>query len=265
MHLECLGPTGVALFTPDGHEIEVWELASPSKEQLSSWARSFRQNYCLDEEIDRLRDGTGLSRADYLVNLIFPDGKIKPGPSIRAGDFAELLIADYVEMLGYWVPRGKYAEKASRNESVKGIDILGFKNQGSGPDPEDTLLAFEVKAKLTGGEYSGRLQVAIDDSSKDFYLRRGTTLNAIKRRLIDRSKFDEAEKVSRFQNPTDNPYRYKSGAALVVTAAAYDVDGISLSSVVEHHNRQDISLLVIKGERLMDLVHHLYGTAADEA
>ncbi|WP_256775083.1 MULTISPECIES: virulence associated protein [unclassified Stenotrophomonas] len=265
MHLECLGTTGLTLFTSEGHEIEVWELAAPSAEQLSSWARSFRQNYCLDEDVDRLRAGTGLSRADYLINLVFPDESMKPGPSIRAGDFAELLISDYVEMLGYWVPRGKYAEKASRNESVKGIDILGFRHQGVAPDPEDALLAFEVKAQLTGVEYAGKLQVAIDDSSKDFYLRRGTTLNALKRRLIDRSRFDEADAVSRFQNPTDNPYRYKSGAALVVTGTAYDQVGISLSSVMHHNNKQDISLLVVKGENLMDLVHHLYRAAANEA
>ena len=57
-------------------------------------------------------------------------------------------MSDYVEyVLGYWVPRGKYAEKSSRDESVKGVDILGF-CLATPPTPihADTLLAFEVKA-----------------------------------------------------------------------------------------------------------------------
>ena len=43
------------------------------------------------------------------------------------------------------------------------MDILGFR-QTTPPSsaPTDTLLAFEVKAQLSGGKYSGRLQTAID-------------------------------------------------------------------------------------------------------
>jgi len=127
-HLSCLTKVAKPLTTSDGYHIDVWELCVPSTVDLSAWASLFRQHYCSDSEIDDLRTGTGLSRADYLTQLVFPDKSAKPGPGIRAGDFAELLISDYVEyLLGYWVPRGKYAEKASRDESVKGVDILGFR------------------------------------------------------------------------------------------------------------------------------------------
>ncbi len=89
------------------------------------------------------------TRAEYLVKLVFPDKSNAPGPGIRAGDFAELLISNYVEyLLGYWVPRGKYTEKSSRDESVKGVDILGFRLASSPtPSPADTLLTFEVKVR----------------------------------------------------------------------------------------------------------------------
>ena len=119
IYLKFLTDTGQIVNTDEGRAIPVWELSVPSHDDacLKDWAFQFRQNYCLDADIDALRDGTGLSRAQYLLNFAFPDEKSAPGPSIRSGDFAELLISDYVEhVLGYWVPRGKYAEKESRDE-----------------------------------------------------------------------------------------------------------------------------------------------------
>lgn len=234
---------------------------------LSEWASNFRQHYCSNSEIDALRAGTGLTRSEYLTQLVFPDKSAAPGPGIRAGDFAELLISDYVEhMLSYWVPRGKYAEKASRDESVKGVDILGFRlTNSSAPAPTDTLLAFEVKAQLSGGKYSGRLQTAINDSSKD-YLRRAMTLNATKRRLRQAGEHDKALRVQRFQNLTDYPYIYRSGAAAVLSDMAYDESLLqSATKIADHQNAANLELIVVRGKELMKLVHALYERAAREA
>ena len=110
-YLSCLINSGKTLTTLEGVKVDVWELNPPTQELLKSWANAFRQNYCQDSDIDALRAGTGLSRKDYLTSLVFPDCSVAPGPSIRAGDFAELLISDYVEhTLNFWVPRMKYAE-----------------------------------------------------------------------------------------------------------------------------------------------------------
>ena len=223
-YVSCLSKCAHALISNDGRRIDVWQLTvPPNAEYLSEWAAQFRQHYCADVEIDLMRAGTGLSRTEYLVQLAFPDELAAPGPAVRAGDFAELLVADLVEhLLGYWVPRGKYAEKAIRNESVKGVDIVGML-QTSPPSasPSDTLLAVEVKAQLSGGKYTDRLQSAIDDSSKD-YIRRAMTLNATKRRLIRAGDAACALIVQRFQNPSDYPYVYRSGAAAVLSDTAYD-------------------------------------------
>ena len=198
---------------------------------------------------------------------MFPDKSAAPGPGIRAGDFAELLISDYVEhLLGYWVPRGKYAEKASRDESVKGVDILGFRlTNPSASTPTDTLLAFEVKAQFSGGKYNGRLQTAIDDSSRD-YLRRAMTLNATKRRLRQAGEHDKALLVQRFQNLSDQPYIYRSGAAVVLSDTAYDESLLqSATKIAEHENAANLELIVVRGKELMKLVHALYERAAHEA
>ena len=267
-YLSSLTKFPETLTTSDGRGIDVWELQVPAGAgYLSEWASAFRQHYCTDSEIDDLRAGTGLSRAQYLIQLVFPDKSIKPGPSIRAGDFAELLVSDYIEhLLGYWVPRGKYADKASRDESAKGVDILGFRMATPPtPTPADTLLAFEVKAQLSGKKYSGRLQNAIDDSSKD-YVRRATTLNATKRRLLRAGQHQHALVVERFQNLADHAYVYRSGAAAVLCEAVYDITELQTSTkVTGHQNASNLELIVIRGKDLMNLVHGLYQRAADEA
>lgn len=186
-HLRWLVDTGDILTTTDGAQVKIFEFNHEDDEEvLSSWARHFRNHYCDDQKIDLLRNGTGYSRAEYLNALKFPDqGRL--GASIRSGDFAEILISDYVEyVLDYWVPRTRYEDKAVRNESTKGVDIIGFKFVGEDPDPADTLLTFEAKAKLTGSA-ANRLQDAINDSAKD-QIRKALSLNAIKQRFINREE-----------------------------------------------------------------------------
>ncbi len=256
-----------SLMLSDGRICEVWELAVPNDATyLSEWASRFRQAYCPDSDIDILRAGTGKSRTEYLLELVFPDKSVPPGPGVRSGDFAELLLSDYVEfILGYWVPRGKYAEKGSRNESVKGVDIVGFNcPNAEQPKETDEMLTFEAKAQLVDGKYKGRLQDAVDDSGKD-YLRVGETLAAMKRRMHVSGALSSMRVVERFQNAVDRPYRLLSGAAAMLSDAAFDTEGIKGTTIAEHNNAANLKLVVVKGKDLMTLAHALYQRAADEA
>lgn len=268
-HIPYLHQTDV-ISTAEGRDVPVWTLNIPADDSvLSEWAAHFRNHYCLDEELDALRDGTGYSRKDYLTELVFPDRSEAPGPAVRAGDFAEILVSDYLEyVVGYWVPRGKYAEKSVRNESVKGVDVLGFHLSDGVPEsqnPSDVLIAFEIKAKLTGNKYEQTLQEAIKHSEKDHY-RKALTLNAVKRRLQLHGRYQDSLVVQRFQNPTDHPYRYKSGAAAVISDGMYDAAQIAGSTVAASHpNAAQIELMVIHGSELMKLVTALYERAANEA
>lgn len=267
VHISCFRDSGKVLKTSDGADIRVWELEMPSAEVIKSWAKLFRQNYCSDADIDALRSGTGFSRKEFLEQLIFPDRFAAPGPSIRSGDFAELMVTDYVQFIqSYWVPRMKYSEKASRNESIKGVDIVGFKKINTDSDsPQDTLLTFEVKAQATGDEYVDRLQKAVDDSSKDF-IRIAQTLNATKRRLLDRSDDEKAKLVERFQNMADKPYVYKSGAAAVLTEEVYDESLIQCNTFASaHQNRLNLELIVFKCSQLMTMINSIFDCAANEA
>ena len=265
-HVMWLRDTGTTLTTACGKIARIWQLAHHNdKTTLSAWAKHYRNHYCLDSEIDDLKDGTGLSRCDYLCQYVFPDDTAAPGPSIRAGDFAEILVADFLEFKeGYWVPRFKYDDKAVRNESTKGADILGFKIVSTDESPEDTLATFEAKAKLTG-KPANRLQDAVEASAEDFHVRKAESLNALKRRLIRSGRRNEAMKVRRFQDKVDRPYHEVSGAAAVFSESAYDYGLLSKTDSSTHPNQGELRLVVIKGKDLMALVHDLYRRAGDEA
>ncbi len=266
-HLKWLVKTEGKLTTADGKTIEIWEFRHEKDEAiLSAWAKHFRNHYCLDTEIDDLRNGTPCSRAEYLNQIKFPDDSHPPGPSIRAGDFGEVLIADFLQyVLNFWVPRTHYGNKAVRNESTKGCDVIGFKFVGNGQNPKnDMLTIWEAKTQFSGNKANPRLQDAVNGSAKDF-VRKAESLNAIKQRLLDKLSRDEARKVERFQNPEDRPYRETYGAAALFLTSLFENRMLSSTDSSKHPDPNNLSLLVIHGETMMDLVHDLYRRAASEA
>jgi len=166
--------------------------------------------------------------------------------------------------LKYWVPRTRYGDKTVRNESTKGSDIIGFKIIKEKQDSaDDTLALFEAKAKFTVTK-ENRLQNAVNDSSKD-QARKAESLNAIKQRLFQKGSLFEAERIERFQNLEDRPYKELYGAVALFSSAIYDSDMASKTDVSGHPNLNNLKLLVIHGDEMMDLVHKIYRRAADEA
>lgn len=279
-HTDWLKNTHEVLVTQDGKEIEIWEFQHQEDDAvLSAWAKHFRNHYCLDKDIDILKNGTGYSRSEYLINLKFPDSKDDFGPATRSGDFGEILVADYLEyVLGYWVPRTRYEDKAIRNESEKGCDIVGFKMFKEGEySPQDILMIFESKAQFSGKKPKARLQDAICDSVKDV-TRLPETLNAIKQRLHVKGQSDEVNKIARFQNITTKPYQESYGAVALFSSNLFDSEVISESDTskikvkrkrqevyIQHPKKDKLTLIVIQGKGMMPLVHKLYKRAADEA
>jgi hypothetical protein len=273
-HINWLIDKGDRLQTAEGKEIQVFEFQHEKEDAiLSSWATHFRNQYCADSEIDELRNGTNLSRKDYLINLKFPsekydkkDSSSKLGSGIRSGDFAEILIADYIEfLLGYMVPRIRYDRKTTRNESTKASDLIGFKiSQLNNQSTDDEMFIFEVKAKLTEPVNGNRLQDAVDDSSKDD-LRKAESLNAIKQRYKDGNKKAEVQLIERFQDKVGKPYIEKSGAVAVLEKIVFDNTQFEQTVTSKHTNQDNLLIIVVKGEEMMPLVHELYQRAADEA
>jgi len=251
--------------TDEGESVEVYELSTIDEIAFEEWAFFFRQNYCVDEVLTSLVNGTGMTKQEYLLSYKFPDAKESFGPGTRSGDFAELLIADYLEFsLGYFVPRERYKNKFNRNTSTQGTDVIGLKMAGTAWSLDDEFVTFEVKAQASEKEKKKRLQEkkdrlqdAIDDSYKDA-VRKGETLNALKQIYTEKKDYSKASQLERFQNKPDRPYKEKYGAAAVHDTTTYSEDLIK-SVKLKNEKRW---MIVIKRANLMGLVHRLYEVAS---
>ena len=274
---EWLVNTGEQVKTVDGKNIDVWSFNHEEDDViLSKWAKHFWNHYCSETDIDFLRGK--MSRSEYLTNLKFPNKKSKLGPGIRAGDFGEILVSDYLQwLLGYWVPRVRWSSKVVKDESPKGSDVIGFRfnNESNKASNKDVLFVFESKTKFSSSK-ENRLQKAINDSAKD-HIRIDESLNFIKQKLFEKREFEQAKKIERFQSPVDMPYKETYGAAAIISNECFDIDELTNSDCSKipkapnsneyfpHPYCENLVLLVIKGPSMMLLVHELYRRAADEA
>ncbi|MDX8122181.1 Hachiman antiphage defense system protein HamA [Janthinobacterium sp. GMG2] len=262
--------SAAAVTTACGQAVKIYDFSYELGDAvtISAWAKHFRNHYCDDNEIDSLCVPMNISRKEYLETYKFPVRKAlqkgqKTGPATRAGDFAEILVSDFLTYrLQYWVPKVRYAFKINPNSSDQGSDVVGMRLVQLGAE-KDELIVYEVKAKFTGSPVN-RLQDAVDHSDKDKY-RLAESLNAIRQRLKYTGNSAESEKVIRFQNPDDNPYPLRYGAAAVVAQTVFDVNKLALTSTLMHKNRDKLDLMIIHGPDMMNIVHHLYEKAADEA
>lgn len=272
VHIKWLKNTGEILTAKCGLPVQIYRFDYVVSDEvtMSAWAKHFRNHYCDDNEIEELIEDTAHSKAEYLTDIKFPikkaveDHEIS-GPATRSGDFSEILVADYLEFsLNYWVPRTRYEFKVNRNISEHGSDVLGMKFHSTVYSPQDELIIYEVKAKLTGNAPLNRLQDAVKHSDKDKF-RLAESLNAARQRLRLKKRIIDSKRIGRFQNPEDKPYIMRYGAAAVVTDKVFDKQTMCLTDTTIHTNRDKLNLLIIQGPDLMSLVHKLYERAANEA
>ena len=249
-----------------GRPIPVYKLDHNALDSviMSAWAKHFRNHYCQDEELEFLKNPLK-TNSEYLLTEKFPHQSIAPGPSTRAGDFAEILIADYLQYIhSYQVPRTRYDRKSIANESTKGSDVIAFRKTPDVISDDDELLIFEVKAKASENTNINVLQDAIDHSVKD-EMRVAESLNAMRQKLFDRKDFDGLQMVDRFQREPDHPCKRRYGAAAVYTESSMHETIVATSTAANHPNSEKLELLIISGSQLMTLIHELYRRAADEA
>jgi hypothetical protein len=267
-HVKWLVDTKERLTTADGKTVEVWEFChQPDEKILSAWARHYRNHYCSDEDLEDNRHPK--SRADYLRDDIFPDERESFGPSTRAGDFGEILTSDFFEyLLGYWIPRVRYKDRLKRNMSTQGSDMMGFMFASEKESSKDALIVTEVKAQLTGRTFDPKLQEAVEHSIKD-QIRKGESFNWIKRRTLKEARPEDKDtfrlRFERFQSPVDRPYRDLSGAVAVISNNIYDPAIATTVNTSTHPNKDNLTLILIRGEEMMTLVGELYRRSADEA
>jgi hypothetical protein len=252
-----------------GNKIQVYKLNNDllDDNSLNNWASGLRDNYVEEILLESLVKGTGLTQKEFLEKNIFPNHQNKLGASTMSGEFGEILVYDYINfVLKYYVTRTRYFEKVNPNMSVSGSDVIGYQVKHiDNPSKTDHLIVAEVKTRssIYGNKNSlckKTVKDAIEHSVKD-RVRIGESLNAEKRRLLNRSRIEEAKIVERFQNKTDNPFSLDFFAVAVLDNELYS-DQVVLNVVnSQHENIKSTNVLIIYSKELKLFLRDLYRRA----
>ena len=226
---------------------------------LDDWALHIRRNYIEDVRLKDDADDNEMTVKQYLHDYIIPQKGEDLGPTARSADITEILISDLLEFIHqYSVPRYKLKNRSGKNNSQQGTDVIAYKykNEDKTPNDKDELVAAEVKATLSNGEYSP-IKSAIIDSRKDEH-RLARSVDYCRKRLKELGKMTESEEVKRFLFKPDNNYRIIYLAAGV--SSRENVDNIiELDFSGEKIKiRSNELIFYVHGRKLMELAHNIY-------
>ncbi len=255
--------------TSSGEEIQVYKLNSEllDDNNLNNWALGLRDNYVEEILLESLVRGTGLTQKEFLEKNIFPNHQNKLGASTMSGEFGEILVYDYINFtLKHHVTRTRYLEKVNPDMPVSGSDVIGYQVKNiDKPSKTDHLIVAEVKTRSSkSGNKKSLCEKTVKDAIKYSVkdrVRLGESLNAEKRRLLNRSRNDEAKIVERFQNKTDNPFIIEFFAVAVLDSDLYS-DQVVLDVVnSQNENVKSTSILIIHSKELLLFLRDIYRRA----
>ena len=232
--------------------------------ELEAWGLHVRRHYIRDDEL--LEDSSlyRMNVEEYLSNFCIPMRyeRDRRGSSVRAGDFAEIIISDLLQFVeGLSVPRYKQVDRLNPNASDQGSDVVAYKiKDPNDPVKDDLLLIVEVKAKLTDPV---RLEEVIENAAAhskkdapDGDFRAPFSLRAFERRSRRAGDSLTASECRRLLNLTEYPLTVKRGSAAVVSLE--DVTALEGYSLESLGLSKDERLIVVHGSKLMELVHSVY-------
>lgn len=262
---ECFG-LEKDIVLPNGNKIKIYKFNKEilNENMMNEWALGFKRNYITEENEEKLYRGTGLTKQQYLEEMIFPNNKEKMGNSLMAGEFGELLVYDYFNfVLKYYTSRTRYLYKEGPNKPIFGVDVICYKIKNIQiPSKEDSLAVAEVKThSREKGKCIKTINKALEDSIKD-NIRLAESLDAEKKRLVFSGRDAEAQIIERFQNKTDNPYILDFFAVAVLESKVYSEDiVIELINNYIPKNNIPINMLIIHSKELSLLIKELYRRA----
>lgn len=242
----------------DGTVVYCWCLDwAGSDDVLDEWALHLRRHYISDDVLEHRVVARQTTPDQYLPLRVVPDI-----PSIRSGDFAEILISDVLQYLyGLVVPRYKQCNRKDKNASEHGSDVIAYQLKNlNGISNSDKLFVFEVKSnasKTSDAELIKTVKKATKDSGKDPN-RVPMTLQYMIDEAIDVNDQTTQKNLQRFTDMGGSPYLKIFGSA-VATSHDKPIDALSCKAPTDVGLSPFSPLIVVHASKLMDLVNSLYG------
>lgn len=145
-------------------------------------------------------------------------------PHLRSGDFGEMLIWRLLQRRREHpvFPLRRWRMRQSNNDTVRGIDLIGYVLSGDTPSKNDLLILAEVKTVMRRRN-PAVVRQAYDGVRKNYVSRLADQLLFQQHNLIQQGQTADAEALARFAHPHKNgEYRRRLVAAVVHEEAIWD-------------------------------------------
>jgi hypothetical protein len=213
----------------------------------------------------------------HVLKKIASDNGIPPGEILRAqflpdevrvkhGDFGEILARSIIQERSDspCFPMFRWRNRAFKNDTVRGVDLLGYVMPNKKPNKDDKLILCEVKTRS-----SVRARV-VDDAyqdAKDHSISRlANSLYFIQSWLRHNGRVEDARKFSRFSNPHKEPFDLELIPFVVHESNIWkdrylDILPEEHLSIGEYKKAETIEVVVICVENLTDWIDEVHAAA----
>lgn len=191
----------------------------------------FREAYVKEEKLVEIVNDFGTTRQQEI------EERLPKTAVVKAGDFGEILT--YYLIREVWHPDVnvcpmKWRLKDKKDAASPYTDVLIFKSDPNGANPNDAMFSFEVKVRATepSGQYpnkngykAGKEQCvfidAVMDADKDRVSRAAESINYLLTRCKDLGLTVEYKQIYRYAEPYNTVTYQKSFTAVAIIDSAY--------------------------------------------
>lgn len=246
---------------------EIWfgridrEAAQSFTEQL---ALMLQDCYIDIANLSQIAKNNGLSAGEVLKEQYLPD-EVK----VKIGDFGEILARSAIKNKHQELcfPVLRWRIKAHKNDTVRGVDLLGYWMADTDPTPNDKLVWCEVKTR-TSKANDGVKSAYQDIVQKIDASRLANQLYFSQKKLLEQGLNDDAKKFARFSNPHKVSY-----TLLLMPCAVYESGfwrDTFLNSLPERHSNEykrmeAIQIIIITVENLASWINEVHQLAIKQA
>lgn len=183
-------------------------------------------------------------------------------PHMLSGDFGEMLcrwtLADHGDRPRF--PLFRWRFRSAQDDTVRGVDLVGFVLKNEGPSPDDVLLLCEVKTRSKKIK-KDIARVAYDGVRKDHATRLANQLLFQQHHLLMQGQAEDARKLARFRHPLRSPFHVRLVAAVVHENETWSADNLDHLPEQDGRPPEEVHVLIICVDDLAKWIQEVHDEA----
>jgi hypothetical protein len=199
-------------------------------------------------------------------DVLFRDEVLPVKAHLKSGDFGEILARSLLAARGDrpTFPVYRWRNRMTRDDTVRGTDLIGYVAPGPEASPDDVLVMCEVKTR-SATVAEDVVATAFDGVKKDSVSRLANSLLFQQAALLRDGKPEEAQRLARFANP----HKFGSHKRRLVAAVVHEAslwDDAFLQHLPEAHGLDaEVEVVIVCVESLAPWIDAVHAAAAEHA